>query len=405
MDSSVNLRAATPADLDQITDLIGLTFHDRIDDTQRENERAMLELERSLIAEDRGAVVGHTTALSRDLTVPGAVVPAAHVTGVSVAPTHRRRGLLSALMRRQLTELAEAGREPIAVLWASESAIYPRFGYGGAAARVSIHAMNREVFAPRLPEAPAGRLRIINPASSVAELEAVYERLRPERVGWSSRNEAQWHHLLKEGRSKGGTELRGVLYETSDGPAGYALWRAQERWTEWGPDGEIDVTEAVADGTEAYATIWAFLLGLDLARTVRFGYAAVDEPLHYLVGDPRRLGRKLLDGLWLRLVDLPAALEARAYAAPLDVVFEVTDPIIEGNNGRWRLAGGPGKVTCARTDDAPDVACSITDLGAAYLGGTSLAALAAAGRVRRLTDNLPWAAFGGEREPNPIETF
>jgi len=103
------------------------------------------ESERSLVAEDAGSIVGHTNALTRDLAVPGGVVPAAHVTGVGVAPTHRRRGLLRAMMQRQLGEVAEAGREPIAVLWASETTIYPRFGYGPAASVMGIHAMTREL--------------------------------------------------------------------------------------------------------------------------------------------------------------------------------------------------------------------------------------------------------------------
>ena len=173
----------------------------------------------------------------------------------------------------------------------------------------------------------------------------------------------------------------------------------------WGPDGRVEVREVMGDDAEAYAELWRFLLDIDLVRTVEFPNAAVDDPLQYWVGDPRRLGRRLLDALWVRLVDLPAALEARDYATSVDAVFDVSDPILQRNTGRWRLAGGPGKVTCTRTDDAPDFACSITELGAAYLGGTSLAALAAAGRIRRLTGNLPSAAFGTDRLPNPVEMF
>jgi predicted acetyltransferase len=408
MDSSVRLRTAAPADLDAISDLLELVFLEAPSESRRSAEQAIMETERSLVAEHDDRVVGHTTTLTRDLTVPGAVVPAAHVTGVGVAPTHRRRGILTAMMRQQLEDLATAGREPIAVLWASESAIYPRFGYGPAASRLSLEITNREVrltTPPALP--PGGRLRLIKPAAAADELAAVYERVRADRVGLSSRGAKWWNHLLTDhpGEDEGQTGRRGVLYEDERGPAGYAMWRAEGKWTEWGPDGVIAVRELVADGPEAHDAIWRFLLGIDLTRTVKYWSAAVDDPVQYLVDDPRRLGRHYLDGLWVRLLDLPAALEARHYTMPIDAVVEVDDPLLPANRGRWRLAGGPDKATCTRTDDAPDFACSITDLGAAYLGGTSLAALAAAGRVRRLTGNLPSVAFGWHRQPNAIEVF
>lgn len=407
MDSAVRLRTATPADLDAITDLMALVFHDRPSPEQRTAEQSITEPERSIVAEQDGRVVGHATALTRDLTVPGAIVPAAHVTGVGVAPTHRRRGVLTRMMRHQLEAIAADGREPVAVLWASESAIYPRYGYGPASTRLSMEIMNREVGLPEPAAGPAGRLRMIDPPAAVDELAAVYERARAQQVGLSSRGPKWWEYLLADHSEPHDDQTgpRGVLYEDDKGPAGYALWRVESRWSEWGPDAKVGVRETVTDGPEAYAAIWRFLLGIDLARTVQYWHAATDEPLQFLVGDARRLGRRYLDGLWIRLTDLPAALEARQYATPLDVVIEVTDPILERNSGRWRLAGEPGKVACTRTADAPDFACSITDLGAVYLGGTSLSALAAAGRVRSLTGNLPSAAFGWHRQPHPVEVF
>ena len=406
MDESVRLRTATTADLSAIADLMGHVFHEDMTEEARQLEYSVTEPERSVVADDDGAVVGHTTALTRDLTVPGTVLPAAHVTGVGVAPTHRRRGLLTAMMHHQLREIAEAGREPVAVLWASETTIYPRYGYGPAAARLRLEAMTREVRLPAVT-APPGRLRLIEPLESLAELAAVYDRLRPGRVGWSSRTEQWWRYLFTdtEQRRSGATPLRGVLCAGPDGPVGYALWRVEERWDDYGPDARVRVREVVAGDPETYATLWRFLFGIDLARSATYDFAAVDEPLQYLVDEPRRLGLRYADGLWIRIVDLPGALEARRYVAPFDVVMEVADPLLEGNGGRWRLTGGPDKATCTRTGDAPDFACTITDLGAAYLGGTSLAVLAAAGRVRRLTDNLPSTSFGWDRLPNPVEVF
>jgi len=405
MDQSMSLRPGTPADLDAIADLMGFVFHETMTPELRELEILTTEIERSLVADDDGAAVGHTCALSREITVPGAVVPAAHVTGVGVAPTHRRRGLLTAMMHRQLREIA-AGPEPIAVLWASESAIYPRFGYGPAATRLRLDIPTREVrLTPAV--APAGRLRVVEPIAATAELAGVFDRIRAGRVGWSSRDERRWKYLLtdNESRREGATALRGVLCDGADGPVGYAIWRVQERWGDRGPDSRVRIEEVVADDPATYVTLWQFLLGIDLARSATYSYAALDEPLQYLVDEPRRLGGATLDSLWVRLIDLPAALEARRYAAPVDVVLQVTDPLIEGNSGRWRLTGDTEKATCVRTDDPADLACTVTELGAAYLGGTSLAALAAAGRIERLTGNFPSAAFGWDRQPSPTEVF
>ena len=407
MDDSVRLRAATAADLAAISELMDHVFHHKSSSEDRELEDAIAEPERSLVADDAGRVVGHTTIRTRELTVPGAVLPAAHVTGVGVAPTHRRRGLLKALMHRQLGDVAAAGTEPVAVLWASETAIYPRFGYGPAAARMQLDVMTREVHLTAPPAPAAGRLRLVEPVAAVGELAAIYDRLRPARVGWSSRTGPWWRNLLNELDDKrgGGSALHGVIYDGPAGPAGYAIWRTEDRWDAHGPDARVQVREVVADGVEAYRALWGLLLGVDLARRATFDFAAVDEPLQYLVDEPRRLGRGYSDALWVRLIDLPGALAARRYATEVDVVVEVTDPLLAGNTGRWRLTGGPEKATCVSTGEPADFACTVTELGAVYLGGTSLAALAAAGRVQRLTDVLPAAAFGWDREPNPIEVF
>jgi predicted acetyltransferase len=408
MDESVRLRQGTADDHDAIVDLLGYVFHHDYDDEARALEQTILEPERSLVADDDGAIVGHTTALTRDLTVPGAVLPAAHVTGVGVAPTHRRRGLLSAMMHRQLTEVAEAGREPIAVLWASETTIYPRYGYGPSAGVMSLSAMTRELrIRPEIPGAGL-RLRLIDPKKARDDLAAIFARVAESRVGWSSRPGPWWDfHLadLKDNRG-GATSRHGVICHDADGnPAGYALWRVKGKWDEYGPDAQVRVNEVAADDPAVYAALWRFLLGIDLARSLTCETAAVDEPLYLMVDEPRRLGRKYEEALWVRIVDLSSALEARRYQTPVDVVFEVTDPLLPANAGRWRLTGGPDKASCVRTEESPDLAMTITDLGALYLGGTSLGALVAAGRVRPLTANVPPAAFGWHRAPSPIEVF
>jgi predicted acetyltransferase len=407
----IRIRVGTADDWPDISGLLRLVFHDTSEPEQREVEGSVFEPERSLVAQDGDLIVGHTAAYTRELTVPGAIVPAAHVTLAGVAPTHRRRGLLSRMIRRQLDEVAAAGREPIAVLWASETKIYPRFGYGMAAQRLQADIMTREVALTAAPPAVAdGRLRMVRPADAIADFTKVYEQLRADRTGWSTRDERWWRFVLSDPPSHrgGGTELLGVVHDTPHGPTGYALWRSESHWTEHGPDGAVRVREVAAVDPEAYAALWRFLLGIDLTRTASARFLAVDEPLQHLVDEPRRLGLRVQDALWVRIADLPAALTARRYLTDVDVVLDVTDPLLPGNTGRWRLTGGPAGAACERTTAGADLACSVLELGAAYLGGTALSALAAAGRVRELTPGAlhrASAAFGWHRLPNPTEVF
>jgi predicted acetyltransferase len=413
MDSpEIRLRAGVADDWDAISTLLGRVFHSSDEEALRAVEGSVFEPERALVAEDGDLIVGHAAAYTRELTVPGAILPTAHVTLVGVAPTHRRRGLLNRMMRRQLAEIASAGREPIAALWASETKIYPRYGYGMAAQRLQADIMTREI---RLPDPPppattGGRLRMVEPAEAISDFAKVYEQLRATRTGWSSRDDRWWRFVLsdKPEQRSGGTPLIGVVYDTPHGPAGYAVWRTEGRWDTYGPDATVRIREVVAIDQVAYLALWRFLLTIDLARNASAGYLALDEPLQHLVDEPRRLGARVLDSLWIRIVDVPKALAARRYATAVDVVLEVSDPLLPQNAGRWRVTAGPDSATCTRTDDPADLSCTVLELGASYLGGTTLAALAAAGRVRELTPGTltgASTAFGWHRMPNPTEVF
>lgn len=410
MDSSdIRIRVGTADDWDAISDLLGYAFHETIDQETRDREASVFEPERSLVADDGGAVVGHAAAYTRELTVPGGPVPAAFVTLVGVAPTHRRQGLLGRMMRRQLAEVVEAGREPLAVLWASEGAIYPRYGYGLATQRLSLDVALREIRPPQAPMAQDARLRLIVPADATAELAKVYEQLRADRPGYASRDDRWWRAILADPASErnGATALHGVVHDTPHGPTGYALWRTKSGW-DIGPQAEVRVREVLAADPGTYAALWRLLLSIDLTRTAAFSFATLDEPLMHMVDEPRHLGGRLLDGLWVRVVDVPAALASRRYAVDVDVVLDVTDALLPQNTGRWRLTGGPGGATCTATDDPADLACTTLELGSAYLGGPSLTSLAAAGRMRELTPGAlaaASAAFGWYRLPAAIEVF
>lgn len=396
-------------DFDEISALLALAFHDDPDPEMTEVERGVFEPERALLVRDGGQAVAHAAAFTRDLQAPGASVPAAHVTMVSVLPTHRRRGLLTTLMRRQLREIRDAGREPVAVLWASEGRIYPRFGYGLAAQRYTMQCGTAELRLPE-PASAAGALRLDRPATHRIELARVYERVRADRPGWSSRDGRWWAYVLADVKSRrdGATERRVLLHDGADGVDGYALFRTKEGWERSGPHGEVRVDEVVATTPEAYLTLWRLLLSLDLTRRLSFRTAAVDEPLLWLANEPRGLGAQLSDALWVRVVDVPAALAARRYVTDVDLVVEVTDELLPENSGRWRLVGGPTGAECIATSTQAQLACDVRALGELYLGGAGLGALAAAGRVRELvpgTVAASTAAFTWHRAPSPMEVF
>jgi predicted acetyltransferase len=411
MDSAdLPIRTGTADDYDAISDLLGLAFHHTIDQGTRDVEGAVFEPERSLVVADAGAVVGHAGAYSRELTVPGGSLPAAYVTLVGVAPTHRRQGLLNRMMRQQLADIAAAGREPVAVLWASEGKIYPRYGYGLASQRLEFEVATREIRPPQEPLADGAKLRLVEPADAIGDFTKVFEQVRTDRPGYPSRDDRWWQTRIydPENERDGGTALHAVVHDTPHGPTGYALWRTKGEWDAKGANGQIQIREVVAADPAAYAALWRLLLTIDLARSATFTHGALDEPLVHLVDEPRRLGARMLDGLWVRIIDLPKALAARRYATDVDVVLEVTDALLPQNTGRWRLTGGPAGATCSATADPADLACTVLELGAAYLGGPSLGALAAAGRVRELTPGalaVASAAFGWHRLPAAIEVF
>jgi len=408
LDESYLLRVPTAEDMDGFYNSLSTAFASSNPEGMTEGIGIVVERERCVVAVHDGEVVGTAGVLTRELTVPGGPIPAAHVSEVTVQPTHRRRGLLRRMMTHQLTTVPEA----IAVLWASEGRIYQRFGYGLATKSVSAEIANREAHVRPGNSPAAGRLRLASPDSVRKDLEDVYARVWGTVPGLSSRDERWWTKRIAdpEWRRNGSTALRAVVLEDATGATGYALWRVKGSGNEKGPTGEVFVTEVVATTAAGYADLWRFLLDIDLTRVVRAWLVGIEEPLIYLVDEPAALGLRYSDGLWLRVVDVPRALAARRFSRPLDTVIEVGDALLPANAGRWRLrVADDGFATCEPAGDAPaDVACDVADLGAAYLGGSSLAQLALAGRVTELRAGTlhPLAvAFGWPVSPTAIEIF
>lgn len=381
MTDDYTIETARPDDWDELYRVFETAFLDEATDEASAVYRAVLEIDRTLVARRDGQIVGTAGIQTRDLAVPGATVPAAHVSGVAVATTARRQGVLTGFMRRQFADARTAG-EPIAVLWASEGRIYQRFGYGLAATKLAFTFETNEVRLT-VPPTGGGRLREATPEALRDQLGKLYDEVYRGRPGWSARAARHWDYRLVDTKQwrHGAAPLRAVVHENAAGEAdGYALWRTARQWVDAGPSSEVRVLEHLATTPEAYRALWAFLMQIDLTRTVA-AWGGPDEPVLHAVSDPRRLDARLADALWLRILDVPAALSARRYATGVDVVLEISDAIVPTNAGRWRLTGSPSSATCTSTVDAPDLSCDVRALGAAYLGGTSLISLAATGQV------------------------
>jgi predicted acetyltransferase len=347
-----------------------------------ESERPLVELDRTLAAYDGEQIVGTADARSMQFTVPGAIVPTAGVTGVSVRPTHRRRGVLTALMRRQLDDIARRGEESVGALWASEAAIYGRFGYGPAA-RGGFLKLDRRSARLR-PDAPGADLAVrqVDQTDAARIAGKAWDRVVGERPGRFVRDGRWWGNILAdpEHRRHGFTPWTCVVADDVDGPAGFAFYRTKPKWQDGHAQGTVAVPEITAASPAAYGALWRYLLGLDLMRTIEVGLP-VDDPLPHLLSDPRQAAMQVTDNVWVRLVDVGHALAQRCYAVPVELVLDVADRYCPDNAGRWYLAGDAAGATCERTSAPADLSLGVAVLGAAYLGDPVLASLAAAGRV------------------------
>lgn len=394
-----------PITADEIPDFVEATysaFHNDVAPHHLERWTRVLEPERTLAVRDRGRIVAGGGIFSRRLTVPGGETPAAAVTLVGVRPTHRRRGLLTTLMRRQLADVREAG-EPVAALWASEPVIYGRFGYGLATLGAHLEVDQRSV---RLRSPSDEPVDLLAPADALDAMRAVHEEVRAGLPGMLDRDGPWWEDRIKDpegDRAPGAQPLRAAV---TDGA--YALYAVKPRFVDDRPAGEVQVREVVATTPEARAAIWGFLLGLDLTTKLTWELVPADEPLPHMVVNAHALRVWLDDNLWLRVVDVPRALAARHYREPFEVVFELADDVCPWNAGRWALRWDGAAASCARTATPAGLELGATELGAAYLGGTTLDQLARAGRVTELRGGALEAAsraFQGDRAPWCPEIF
>ncbi|MDF3297540.1 GNAT family N-acetyltransferase [Streptomyces tropicalis] len=403
-DLTTELKVLRPEQWDEWWEHLVRAFGEGPSPQERELDRSRTEFGRSLGAWDGDELVGTAGAFSFRMTVPGgALVPTAGVTMVSVSATHRRRGVLTSMMRRQLEDVRALG-EPLAALTASEPAIYGRFGYGVAAIGLGAEIDTARVALSVPPGTDAVRLRYAAPEAVLDACEAVYARTVAGRPGMLARGPG-WERaalLDSERRRRGASPLQCVVAERDGVTVGYARFRVRPSWEEGSAEGTVVLSDLAALDAASGAALWRFLFGIDLTSTLSVRARPVDDAWQYLVSDVRRCRLRLQDALYLRPVDVGAALAARTYQTPVDVVFEVQDAFCPWNTGRWRLSGDAKGASCERTADPADLALSVRELGSVYLGGVPLAGLGAAGRVRELREGAlaeASVAFGSAVAP------
>lgn len=352
------------------------------------------DLSRTWGAFDGATCVGTFRTLPFQLTVPGGgTVPADGVTAVTVAPTHRRQGLLTGLMDAGLRAAADRG-DPVSILIASEWRIYGRFGFGPAT-EDAVWEVDR---AAALTPPPAGPVEAVAAAELRSLAPPVYDAARRQRPGGIDRPEPRWDFDLglahPEGEQPEWTGRAAVHRDPTGAVDGYLRWHADASWDGMRPTGVLHVDELVTTTAAAYADLWRFALGVDLIRTVRASERRVDEPLPWLLGDARAARQvQRWDRLWVRVLDVPAALAGRGYLGVGGTVLEVVDP---GGYwaGRFALDAGPDGAECKPSTASADLTLPVTALGAAYLGGTRLRALAEAGLV---DEHRPGALAAADR--------
>jgi predicted acetyltransferase len=376
---TVEIKAVPPSDARRWFEAVNFAFAEHIEEEQWTLDSKIIPSDRILGAYDGDRIVGGGAAFSFEMTVPGGrQVPAGGVTMVGVLPTHRRQGILRRLMAEQLADVRSRG-EPLAALWASEGGIYQRFGYGLASLNGTVE-IERDRAQFRTPVEARGAVELLTADEARPHIQAVYDVVRARTPGFYVRTDTWWDVLMAdpEFRRRDLSKKFHAVHLKDDGQAdAYCIYRIKSDWQPSGPANTLMVTEIAAVDPEAAAQMWRYVFGVDLMALIRSRLGPAEHPLLLMMSEPRRLSMRVGDGVWVRIVDVKAALEGRGYAADGTLVIEVDDDFMPDVAGRWRITTSDGRATVAETTDSPELRLHVTDLGAVYLGGITFARLAA----------------------------
>jgi predicted acetyltransferase len=386
----VDIRFIEAGELDAFVECDAAGFATDVRPESYEFARHFLEVDRCIAAVDRKKLVGQGAALSWEMALPGgASVGAAAVTYVSVLGTHHRRGVLTRMMGALLDQAADRG-EPCAILLASESLIYGRFGYGVTTSAASWE-IDRRYATLREPIDIGGEFAFLDAVEAEVAAPALWEQVWRRQPGEVSRSEGWWWGWFSDPEHwRGGATHRFYVAHRDDNGVvdGLAGFRYKEQW-ESNPHHALTVSPIIATSPAVRLAMQAWLCKLDLVGTVKFEWAPRHEPFRWALKEPRRLRQtELSDALWLRVLDVPAVLGARTYRPTDALVLDVHDPFRPAVGGRFLLDAGAGGAQCTRTDRDADVALGIEELGVIALGGERPSTLAAAGRVEASADAL-----------------
>lgn len=377
------IRPATSDEIPAMQETMGFGFGFDPMPELRELFAATVELDRTRCAFEGATLVGTSGAFSLDLTVPGGSLPTGGTTMVAVRSSHRRQGLLRAMMSAHLDDVQERG-EPLAALWASESAIYGRFGYGPAAYLQGFE-IERVHSAFSEPVAAPGRFRLIDAEEACKLLPQIYDAVCTERPGHFARSSAWWERRRTFDPSwgrEGASAYRFLVYEQDGRARGYLQYRVKPEDQGLGlPAGRLLIEELQGLDQTSRTALWRYALDVDLIATITAWNQPLDDELPWLLADSRRLKRSVTDSLWVRVMDVPAALAGRRYSSEGRLALRVHDEISPQNDGTWQLDGGPDGATCERCSAQPEIGLRAVDLGALYLGGNGFQTLARAGRI------------------------
>jgi predicted acetyltransferase len=372
------VRIPTPAEIESFRFVLARNFGVDPRPDGAEGFKRIWERDRALGAWDGPELVGTLGCFSLQLSVPGGTVATGGATMVSVAPTHRRRGILRQMMAAHFRDVADRG-EPLSALWASEAEIYGRFGYGPAAQGVDLRIPRTYTNLHRLVPSPAP-IRLVDEHEARRLIPSIYERIAPSWPGFISRSAEWWEERWFKDppdRRNGATALRFALTASNDG---YALYRQKHKYDQGNSSGELIVVDVLGTNPESWAGLWSFLLHHDLPATIEAVQRSPMDPIFDFLESPRRMTAGRRDSIWIRTHDPAAALAARRYQVDGRLVFEVIDPAMD-RTVAVELEGGPDGATCQITSKAPDLVLDIEDLGACYLGWSRFRTLARAGRI------------------------
>ncbi len=372
----LEMRTVTPDEFVQWVRLEARAYGNRLN-IDPEVLRPRFDLDRSIAVFDQGDIVGGAHSHRVEMSIPGTSAIIAGVANIAVQPTHRRRGVMTTMMHHQIKDIYERG-EPLAALFASESIIYGRFGYGIG----SFHEqwiIERQYNGYARPYESPGRIVFVDPVDITKDFPEVFRRSTMDRPGVFQKPLHQWERdsQAPEHRQGGPGGLFYAAYEDGGRVDGYVTYRTTRP--------TLVVNELMAATKEANTALWRFCFDTDLMTCTEALKRPVDDPLPWMLADPRRLQRSTRDGMWLRLIDVAASLKLRRYMQADRLVLEVRDDLCPWNEGRFELEGSPEGATCLASSSSPDLVLAVSDLASAYLGAVSFSTLSQAGLVDERT--------------------